>query len=836
MKKYVTLIGLLSMMCLVNSQIYQYKINDYHNQTISTCNGLFLDDGGQGHWMNTSFYHQDAQDYVTTICNPNLNDSIYLKLFAFKSGASQPNYGNCPNDRDLLSFYAGNSTSSPCMFSISGKNVYTNTCGPTNPTFPYLMANLGCITVQWHADCSNNAMGWEIGIHCERPDYSFYADASVDCDAAQPVASNICSNAPMIPLDQPFCGTTSASFTPEPQASLAGWCDNYGAAYKSSWYSFIADTTFVSFEVYVNNCTGGTLGMPTGIQMQIFQTPDCVNFSAVSNCMSTGALSGTGVPLNLRGGQDGYVFATNLVPGQQYYILIGGYYNDVCNYAIVPSNTNPYMVLDLTNTPDSCAAGNKGRIVASVGGSGIAAPITYQWNPASGLPNQPATSPNLNPFTITNLPAGTYTVTATDANGTTATATTTIVGVPLVSSQPSVVSTTCGHNNGTITFLPPTNGTPQYQYSINGGNTYSGSLTFQNLAAGDYVLVIKDAHACENRYTVQIQPSTGINLSMSHNNETCTQANGNATVNVSGGVPPYVFDWNTTTENTTNTAINLSAGTYTVTVSDASGCTNNASASIIDSGLVFVNVSTITANCDQANGSASAITTGQTTNLTYIWNANSLLNTQTITNLLPGTYSVVVSNGVCNASAVGIVGNTPGPTAAFEYRPNKITIENPTVSFINQSTPNNIHSTWSFGDGGSSNDHSPIYTYNTVGEYVVILTVADDFGCYDTASVILKVVDIPTIYIPNAFSPDGDSKNPTFGPKGANLNIENYQIIIYSRWGDVVFETKDFYTQWNGAKYNAGEVLPHGIYVYRMKIKLVDEILIDRVGDVLLLR
>ncbi len=836
MIKYIVSVFILITTLCVDGQNHQYKINDYNNQTISTCSGLFLDDGGQGHWMSGAYNHTDNQDYVTTICNPNLSDSIFLKLYAFKSGVSQPSSGSCPDDRDLLTFYAGTNTSAPCLFSLSGKNVFTYLCGPTNPEFPVLMSNVGCITVAWHSDCSNNAMGWEVGITCQRPEYDYFADASADCDPAQPQASDLCQNAPILPLDQPICGSTSNAFTPETQPNLASWCNNFGASYKSSWISFIADTTFVSFESYVANCTGGTLGMPTGIQMQLFQTADCNTFTQVSNCLSTGALSGTGVPLNLRGGQDGYLFVDNLVPGQRYYMLIGGYYNDVCDYVLVPSNVSPTMALNLISTPDTCAAGNKGTIKATVSGSQIVTPISYNWNPAVGAPSQPFNSNDVNPIMITGLPSGLYTVTATDANGLTATATITVVGVQLVSTIPIITHTSCGHDNGSIVFSTPTSGIAPYSYSIDNGATFSSNQSFINLPSGSYQAIIKDEYRCENSYPIVINPSTGISLAMSSTNETCSLNNGSASVIATGGVPPYNYVWNVVSELTATQINNLNAGHYNVVVTDNSSCTATDGVLLIDSGVVSVQVVTTTAHCGQNDGSVSAICTGQTTNITYTWNTTPVAFTQSISELLAGTYSVVVNNGVCSASSQGVVGDAQGPIADFNYSPQRIKIDEPTVSFINQSSGNYSNVNWQFGDGNNSSEMNPIYNYTNAGQYVVVLTVVDDFGCTDSISKNLIVLPIPTIYIPNAFSPDGDGVNDEFGPKGNNLNPTTYTFSIYNRWGEMVFETTDLNTFWNGKIKNSGEVVPQGVYVYRLFMQLPFEPIYDLVGNVTVVR
>jgi gliding motility-associated-like protein len=160
----------------------------------------------------------------------------------------------------------------------------------------------------------------------------------------------------------------------------------------------------------------------------------------------------------------------------------------------------------------------------------------------------------------------------------------------------------------------------------------------------------------------------------------------------------------------------------------------------------------------------------------------------------------------------------PIPEASFVANPTVATIVKPVIAFSNLST-NNFLNIWSFGDNDSSQTVSPYHTYPAVpGVYNVFLTVTSEFGCKDMVGGTVEIVDQYTFYAPTAFSPDNDFINDLFYVSGNGIEAGNFKLMIYDRWGILVFETDDMLKPWDG-KIQGGDLAPVGTYTWYVKYK-----------------
>jgi len=228
------------------------------------------------------------------------------------------------------------------------------------------------------------------------------------------------------------------------------------------------------------------------------------------------------------------------------------------------------LQITTSTTSVSCNGGNDGAaaVVSVTGGS---SPYTYSW---STLPVQTTQA-------VFNLTVGVYTVTVTEAGGSSATASVNIA-------QPSVISVltggvgnvSCyGGNDGTAHAIAG-GGTSPYYYSW---NTFPVQTiaTAANLSAGTYVATVTDANGCTKTATVSItQPNTLIASTDTTISSDCGTSNGSAKANAHGGTLPYTYLWNTTPAKTTQSISNLASGTYSFTVTDAKGCTSASTANV----------------------------------------------------------------------------------------------------------------------------------------------------------------------------------------------------------------------------------------------------------------
>jgi gliding motility-associated-like protein len=199
---------------------------------------------------------------------------------------------------------------------------------------------------------------------------------------------------------------------------------------------------------------------------------------------------------------------------------------------------------------------------------------------------------------------------------------------------------------------------------------------------------------------------------------------------------------------------------------------------------------------------------------TYTWTNGPTDSLWTVT---PGAsrwyaYKVVDQCGFITRDSVW-VGVAPVPGAAFTYYPNP---SNPlNVQFTNQSSDTN-YVAWYFGDGGTSSDVNPVYSYAKPGTYTVSLAVADSLGCADSVSLDMELRMDYYVYIPTAFTPNGDIVNDQI--KVEALGIEGIQWDIFNRWGLRVFSTYDLDQSWDGTY--GGQPVPEGVYSYRLFIYL----------------
>jgi uncharacterized protein (DUF2141 family) len=244
--------------------------------------------------------------------------------------------------------------------------------------------------------------------------------------------------------------------------------------------------------------------------------------------------------------------------------------------------------------------------------------------------------------TFSGLDAGFYTVTVIDDNGCTFTLTAEVESPTLLVATAMHRDLSCfGSADGTI-VVTATGGTTPYEYSLDGGMTTQASNVFNGLDAGDYTVTVIDANGCEATVSVTIAEPTELSVATSGSDASCAgSANGTATATPAGGTPGYSYLWSN--GSTDQTAMGLAAGTYTVTVTDANGCTAEGSVTIDQPDALTGTASATSVSCNGgADGTATAEVTGGTGDYSYLWSSGS--TSQTATGLSAGGYAVTVTD------------------------------------------------------------------------------------------------------------------------------------------------------------------------------------------------
>ena len=298
--------------------------------------------------------------------------------------------------------------------------------------------------------------------------------------------------------------------------------------------------------------------------------------------------------------------------------------------------------ITITSTPNSCGGSNIGTATATP--LFCAGPYTYQWNP-TGQTTQ----------TATGLATGSYTVVVTGSGACNEkdTAVVNITGGLLVTSIPPPTNVSCfGGNNGTANATV-TGGTAPFTYAWN--PTGQTTQTVTGLSTGTYSVIVTDASGCTGTQTITITQPAALTASVTSTTGGCGGNNGTASVSAAGGTNVFTYNWNPSAQ-TTQTASNLAAGNYTVTVTDGNGCTATASVIIANPGNIVA-----------VAGPNSTICAGQTLTLNssggtnYSWSTGATNAAVSVSPTANTTYSVIVSSGTCSDTAFVTVIVKPSP-------------------------------------------------------------------------------------------------------------------------------------------------------------------------------
>lgn len=567
--------------------------------------------------------------------------------------------------------------------------------------------------------------------------------------------------------------------------------------------------------------------------VQIFEPPPVV----ISNISASPALCGNAngsATVTAGGGVGTLTYSWSTIPVQTTSVstgLTGG-----LTYSVYVSDANNCTVFDtitIPNPPVPIIVSTSYTMPLCYGGSDGSASVTF----VSGVPPvsvnwQPGSHPPLT--TIGNLNAGTYTVTITDNNGCSTYTTINVIQPPALSLQVTPSHTICYGRTGTVQAFP-SGGTPPYTYNWNPAVYTDGGPNYPALTiSSNYIVNVTDANGCSigpDTVKITVLPpllATGMFTTVCEQQQPATIW---ANITSPGNGGPYTYTWSTgaTTPSITVTGIYpTQPNTYTVIISDGCSIPNGTAVSTVSvyplpKGYF---TSDFIEGCPPLNVFFSAVSNGQSDS--YQWdfgNGNTGFGSPVASEYTAvGTYSVKLTITTQYGCHIDTIANPyitvhPKPVADFEPDRYETSIFDPVFTFTNLSVGATNY-LWDFGAPNQPNNQTtimnPVHYYSQPGEYDVTLLSINEYGCEDRTTKRLIVTPDFVLYIPDAFTPDGNMTNDIFQPKGVGLLETPYKMYIYDRWGEVIFTSENFFVGWDGRVKNTGKMAEQGVYTYKI--------------------
>jgi gliding motility-associated-like protein/uncharacterized repeat protein (TIGR01451 family) len=592
----------------------------------------------------------------------------------------------------------------------------------------------------------------------------------------------------------------------------------------------ISNLTAGNYTVTVTDFNGCAIS----ISSQITQPPSPVVITeTISNVSCFGGNNGS-IQVAVVGGVPGYSYnwstgstssSISTIVAGNYDLTVTDQNNCVYTESYAVSAPSAPLSFNFATIDNVCFGGSSGSATVVI--SGGTAPYTSLWdNSVSGI-------------NYANLSAGIYSFQATDANSCVLTESIEIFEPTLISLIDSVVSdVTCyAYSDGAIN-LTTAGGTAPFTYLWSSGQT---SEDVANLTAGNYAVTITDANNCQRNFGfVLIQPPV-LAAASSIDQPTCFgYADGTVFTTVIGGTAPFSFLWNNGVTSADN--VNISPGVYDVTVTDNNNCSFTLSTVLTQPAQIQVSfIADVLVGCDplvvnltndsqehfSSNWTFGDGTDGVGNQIEHTFSGEGCFDVNLqITDIDGCTNNVTYSDFICVLET---------PDAEIGLSPNYVGIANPDVEITNLTSGADTYS-WSFGDTEVYNYFQPgIVTYPTYvsDQYYVSLIAYNDNGCVDSTFRIINFDNSLVIYVPNAFTPDGDEFNNIFKPIFA-APVASYNLKIYNRWGEILFESNDTEVGWDGT-YN-GTLVQDGVYTWDILVTTFETRTYRKQGTVSILK
>lgn len=395
-------------------------------------------------------------------------------------------------------------------------------------------------------------------------------------------------------------------------------------------------------------------------------------------------------------------------------------------------------------------------------------------------------------------------------------------------------------------------------YSINMGASTQPSNTFSNLIAGNYTVIAYNTTGCTDTSNFVInQPAPLKVVAISPDSAICNGATITLTATGGGGNGVYKYTWlnNGSLIDTTQTVSVTPKTTdqyYVVIVSEPCG-----SPVAMDTVHVWFTP-------DISPLLMPDTTIGCAPTLIHFANLTPLPNTDHVTYSFGDGYQAVVhstdsvtheyddagifdvrmtittvENCVYDSLYSKYIHIYDYPVADFNYSPTNVPMFDPTVTLTDASSYSAVSWYWNIPEGNPNSstetEFKVEYPEGVVADYKVTLYVKNEIGCIDSITKIIPVVSDVIVYAPNTFTPDGDGFNQTWRVFTQGLDPYSFDLLIFDRWGEIMWESHDYNASWDGTY--GGKVVPDGTYIWIIHSKSeISDQKFDYKGHVTILR
>ncbi|GGG52357.1 PKD domain-containing protein [Bizionia arctica] len=468
---------------------------------------------------------------------------------------------------------------------------------------------------------------------------------------------------------------------------------------------------------------------------------------------------------------------------------------------------NDEISIDVTTTEIECYGDNDASITINNISGGIP-PYTIAWsNFGTGMQQ-------------TNLSAGIYTITITDAINCSKSFPIEIEEAPIFLIDPVVTQMSCSGENDASIILNFQGGMAPITVVWNDDS--SAGVERNNLAPGTYSVTITDGTPCviQDSFTIFNILPLQLSANVTHALDCDDINSGSINLLIAGGTPPFNVDWSNGA--TTEDLNSIPPNTYHVTVTDAHGCqiegnweVNRFEPLVLDVDIQS-EVDCVAKTVDQT---FVALASGGVPPFQFTWSSGTVsgLNNEMMTTDVNGlvVLEVLDSQG-CTTNfsfnvEIPVLGDPNFEISSFGYTNYGVYAIQDPIQFTNTATGDFVSILWDFGDGNFSSEVNPIHTYLQVGNYVVTQTVTYPFGCVYSNIITLIVEKGYKLIMPDAFTPNDDGLNDFFGPE--YIGLKKMKLNIYDTWGSLIYsESGDDLQGWNGKVRN--EEAENGNYYY----------------------